>query len=134
MSAKRFTLTLHYVSCRLPKWLSSRVTEDLHPRLQALFEIKRYDEGDRVVGVQFDPKEPLDIAEKLPRSKSNQVKISNLGDSGYYMYIPTESCKYFRRKKNEDTKIECLYKDGLVMLYYRPELRMRKLEAVWRQP
>ena len=129
-SKKEFTLTLHFVSCRLPSWLYPLITEDLHPRMQALFKTKPYVKGDEVVGIQFNLKEPIDIAEKLPPTKSGQVKVSNLRKS-FYLYIPMEDCHYFRHKKNEDAKIKCSFENGLLKLYYLSEWRRRDLNAAF---
>ena len=132
MADKEFTLTLHYVSCRLPSWLYRKFTGDLHPRMQALFETEPYVEGDEKVGIQFNVKEPLDIAEKLPPTKSGQVKVSNLRKIGFYLYIPYKDCKYFRHNKNEDAKIKCSFKNGWLRLYYLPEWRLHTLESAFK--
>ena len=131
LAGKEFTLTLHFVSCRLPSWLYGEVTEDLHPRMQALFKTKPYVKGDEMVGIQFNVKEPLDIAEKLSHTKSGQVKVSNLRKS-FYLYIPMEDCHYFRHNKNEDAKIECSFDKDWLKLCYLPEWRRRDLNAVFR--
>ena len=130
-SKKEFTLTLHFVSCRLPSWLYPLITEDLHPRMQALFKTKPYVKGDEVVGIQFNLKEPIDIAEKLPPTKSGQVKVSNLRKC-FYLYIPTENCHYFRRNKNEDAKIKCSFENGWLGLDYLPEWRRPMLDSAFR--
>lgn len=132
MTAKNFTLTLHFVSCRLPSWLYRQFTRDLHPRMQALFKTEPYVEGKEIVGVKFNVKDPLDVAEKLPATKPGQVKVSNLRKIGFYLYIPYKDCKYFRHNKNEDVKIKCSFKNGWLRLYYLPEWRQRDLNAAFR--
>lgn len=131
-SKKEFTLTLHFVSCRLPSWLSRRITKDLHPRQQAVFKTEYVVEGDYVVGRKFNVTQALDIAEKLPTMKSGQIKMSNLRKNGFYLYIPKENCHYFRRNKNEDAKIKCSFENGWLKLYYLPEMRLITFESAFR--
>jgi len=104
----------------------------LFPRQQALFKTTPFIEGIVFVGFQFNPKEPLHIAEKLPPTKQGQIKITNLGKNGYYVYMSTKSCKLFRHKKNEDTEIKCVYENGLVKFYFLPEERIVNIE-LWFQ-
>ena len=129
---KNFTLTLHFVSCRFPSWLASEVTNDLLYRQQALFKTEDYLEGDHGVGFQFNVKEPLDIAEKLRPTIPGQVKISNLGKSGFYLYVPKETCRYFREEEGVDAKIPCSYEKGWLRLYHLREYRRPTLDSAFK--
>lgn len=119
------------MSCRLPKWLASKVTNDLLYRQQSLFKTEDYVEGDEGVGFQFNVKKPLDIAEKLPPTKHGQMKITNLGDSSY-IYLSQETCQYFRENKGEDAKIPCSYEDGWLRLYYLQKHRRPTLDSAFK--
>jgi len=85
-------------------------------------------ESGHVVGIEFNVKEPLDIAEKLPAMKPGQVKVSNLGKS-FYLYIPKKECSYFRHKKNQDAKIECVFEKGWLKLRWLPKWRLCRAES-----
>jgi len=100
--------------------------------MQALFKTKPYVKGDEMVGIQFNVKEPIDVAEKLPPTKSGQVKMSNLRKS-FYLYVPIEDCHYFRHNKDEDAKIKCSFENGWLRLYYLPEWRQFDLDAAFSQ-
>jgi len=120
------------VSCRLPKRISDKFVKHLHYRQQALFKTKPYVEGDWRIGMQFNVKEPIDIAEKLPPTQAgHQIKVTNLGKSGFYLYIATGDCRYFRPKKNEDAKIECSFKKDWLRLHYITKWRQRTLASVF---
>ena len=128
---KEFKLTLRFVSARLPSWLASEVTNDLLYRQQALFKMVDYVEGEEGVGFQFNVKEPLDVAEKLPPTKYGQAKISNLGKN-FYLYLSQETCKKFREQKDEVAKIPCSYEKGWLRLYFLRKHRLPTLDSVFK--
>jgi len=105
----------------------------LHPRQQALFRVEEFVEGDCVPGTQFNLKDPIDIAEKLPSMKPGQIKVTNLGKIGYYLYLRADICHRFRDTGQKDAKIECSYKKDCLKLYYKPGWRFRTLAPFFRK-
>ncbi len=127
MTAKEFTLTLHFVSCRLPSLLYPIFTEHLHPEMQALYRKKKIVKEKEVVGIMFNVKKPVEIGRKLKEMALYQVKVSYLRKN-LYLYLPTGEARHFRLKKG-DVKIKCELKGNWFKLYYPRAKRLCTIES-----
>lgn len=88
--------------------------------MQALYKIEKIVEGDEVIGIEFNVKEPVEIGRKLKEMASYQVKVSHLRKN-LYLYMPTGQSSYFRVKKG-DVKVKCELEDDWFKLYYAKRL------------
>jgi len=129
LTTKEFTLTLHFVSCRLPSWLTEIFDEVLHPEMQALYKMKEIVEGDYIVGIMFNTREPVEIGRKIKRMSPNEVKVSHLSKN-FYLYMPKKEARIFRIPRMKgDAKIKCKLEGDWLKLYYPKENWGKTFEA-----
>lgn len=94
--------------------------EYLHPEMQALYRIEHLIEGDEVIGIQINTKNPAEIGKKV---RTCGIKVSYHRDDNLYLYLPnTRGLWYARpdmfRLKKVSAKVKCKMEGDWLKLHY----------------
>jgi len=120
LEAKEFSLTLYGSSIRLPKRLHPMFHEFLHPEMQALYEIEHLIEGDGIIGIKINTKNPAEIGKKV---RTSGIKVSHHRDDNLYLYLPNNRGLWYARPdmfrlKKVSAKVKCKMEGDWLEFYY----------------